>query len=63
MVPRSLLEYREGNRVLACDSCKILSGVLDLLENVLSARALGMQAFQFFDAPSLTRELEAEGLL
>ena len=35
----------------------------DLLENVLSARALGMQAFQFFDAPSLTRELEAEGLL
>ncbi len=35
----------------------------DLLENVLAARALGMRAFQFTDARSLTRELEAEGLL
>ncbi len=35
----------------------------DLLENVLAARALGMRAFQFNDAWSLTMELEAEGLL
>ncbi len=35
----------------------------DLLENVLSARALGLHAYQFIDAPALTRELEAEGLL
>jgi putative hydrolase of the HAD superfamily len=35
----------------------------DLLENVLAARALGMRAFQFNDARSLTTELENEGLL
>jgi len=35
----------------------------DLLENVLAARAIGMRAFQFSDARSLTNELEAEGLL
>jgi len=35
----------------------------DLLENVLAARALGMRAFQFTDARSLTKELEGEGLL
>src|SRR5207248_1342531 len=35
----------------------------DLLENVLAARALGMRAFQFTDARSLTQELEGEGLL
>jgi putative hydrolase of the HAD superfamily len=35
----------------------------DLLENVLAARALGMRAYQFIDARTLTRELEAEGLL
>jgi len=35
----------------------------DLLANVLAARALGMRAFQFTDARTLTSELEAEGLL
>jgi len=35
----------------------------DLLENVLTARALGMRAFQFADARTLGKELEAEGLL
>jgi len=35
----------------------------DLLENVLSARALGMHAFQFSDSATLRRELAAEGLL
>jgi putative hydrolase of the HAD superfamily len=35
----------------------------DLLENVLAARGLGMRAFQFIDARSLTKQLEAEGLL
>lgn len=35
----------------------------DLLENVLAARAAGMQSYQFTDALTLTRELEAEKLL
>jgi HAD superfamily hydrolase (TIGR01549 family) len=35
----------------------------DLLENVLAARAIGMRAFQFVDARSLTDELQREGLL
>jgi FMN phosphatase YigB (HAD superfamily) len=35
----------------------------DLIENVLSARTLGMHAYQFVDAESLTRELTIEGLL
>lgn len=35
----------------------------DLLENVLAARGLGMRAFQFIDARSLTKALEGEGLL
>jgi HAD superfamily hydrolase (TIGR01509 family) len=35
----------------------------DLLENVVAARALGMPAFQFKDSRTLTKELEAEGLL
>ena len=35
----------------------------DLLENVLSARALGMHAFQFRDSATLLRELVDEGLL
>ena len=35
----------------------------DLLENVLAARTVGLQAFKFADAHSLTAELVAEGLL
>jgi HAD superfamily hydrolase (TIGR01509 family) len=35
----------------------------DLSENVAAARSLGMQAFQFIDTLSLTRQLEADGLL
>jgi HAD superfamily hydrolase (TIGR01549 family) len=35
----------------------------DLIENVLAARTVGMRAFQFVDADSLTRQLEEEGLL
>ena len=35
----------------------------DLSENVAAARSLGMQAFQFIDTLSLTRQLEGEGLL
>ncbi len=35
----------------------------DLSENVAAARSLGMQAFQFIDTLSLTRQLEAEQLL
>lgn len=35
----------------------------DLLENVLAARSIGMQAFQFTDVLKLTRELEAENLI
>ena len=35
----------------------------DLLENVLAARTVGLRAFQFVDADSVTAELTAEGLL
>ncbi|HEY0159017.1 MAG TPA: HAD family phosphatase [Thermoanaerobaculia bacterium] len=35
----------------------------DLLENVIAARSVGMQAFQFIDAAKLARELEGEKLL
>jgi putative hydrolase of the HAD superfamily len=35
----------------------------DLSENVAAARSLGIQAFQFIDMMTLTRQLEAEGLL
>jgi glucose-1-phosphatase len=35
----------------------------DLIENVLAARTLGMHAYQFVDAESLTKELEQAGLL
>jgi glucose-1-phosphatase len=35
----------------------------DLIENVLSARSIGMKAFQFLDSPSLVRELQREDLL
>jgi FMN phosphatase YigB (HAD superfamily) len=35
----------------------------DLVENILGARSIGMQAFQFTDTPALIRQLEAEGLL
>ncbi|HEV7763844.1 MAG TPA: HAD family phosphatase [Thermoanaerobaculia bacterium] len=35
----------------------------DLSENVAAARSLGMQAFQFIDTLTLTRQLEAEQLL
>jgi putative hydrolase of the HAD superfamily len=35
----------------------------DLLENVTAARTVGLRAFQFVDADSLTAELTAEGLL
>ena len=35
----------------------------DLIENVLSARTIGMRAFQFVDAESLMKELQAEELL
>ncbi|HSP35442.1 MAG TPA: HAD family phosphatase [Thermoanaerobaculia bacterium] len=35
----------------------------DLIENVLAARSTGMRAFQYIDTPSLTAQLEEEGLL
>jgi putative hydrolase of the HAD superfamily len=35
----------------------------DLRENVLSARALGIQSYQFEDVPSLTAQLERDQLL
>lgn len=35
----------------------------DMVENVIAARALGMKAYQYGDALSLTAELEHEGLL
>ncbi len=35
----------------------------DLLENVLAARSVGIMAFQFTDAASLTKQLESEQVL
>ena len=35
----------------------------DLVENVIAARSVGLQAFQFIDVDSLTSQLEAEGIL
>jgi HAD superfamily hydrolase (TIGR01509 family) len=35
----------------------------DLIENVVAARAVGMQSFQFIDSRTLSNELEREGLL
>jgi FMN phosphatase YigB (HAD superfamily) len=35
----------------------------DLVENVLAAQTVGIRAFQFVDADSLTKELVREGLL
>jgi HAD superfamily hydrolase (TIGR01509 family) len=35
----------------------------DLLENVLAARTVGMQAYQFIDADKLKKELVRDGLL
>lgn len=35
----------------------------DLIENVIAARSVGMQAYQFIDAQSLERELGKDGLL
>ena len=35
----------------------------DLLENVIAARSVGLHAYQFVDAESLTAQLVAEGLL
>jgi glucose-1-phosphatase len=35
----------------------------DLLENVIAARTLGLQAYQFTDAETLQRELERDGVL
>jgi glucose-1-phosphatase len=35
----------------------------DLVENVIAARSLGIQSYQFTDAPTLAKELERDGLL
>jgi len=35
----------------------------DLAENVMAARTIGIQSFQFVDAQQLARDLSAEGLL
>ena len=35
----------------------------DLLENVIAARSVGIQSYQFIDTPSLVRDLETDGLL
>lgn len=35
----------------------------DLVENVLAARTIGIQSYQFIDTPTLTKELVRDGLL
>jgi putative hydrolase of the HAD superfamily len=54
--------YRRALEALDADARQVVF-VDDLLENVVAARSIGMRAFQFIDTRTLTRELEAEGLL
>lgn len=54
--------FRRTVEVLGTNAHSI-AFVDDLVENVVAARSVGMQAFHFVDTVSLTRELEREGLL
>jgi glucose-1-phosphatase len=54
--------FRRALEVLGAQAQQVVF-VDDLIENVTAARSIGMQAFQFIDTISLTRELEAANLL
>lgn len=54
--------FRRALDVLGTTASQVVF-IDDLSENVAAARSLGMQAFQFIDAPSLARALDREGLL
>jgi len=54
--------FRRALEVLGAQAPQVVF-IDDLIENVTAARSIGMQAFQFIDTISLTRELEAENLL
>lgn len=54
--------FRRALDVLGTTASQVVF-IDDLSENVAAARSLGMQAFQFIDAPSLARQLTREELL
>ncbi len=54
--------FRRALEVLGAQAPQVVF-VDDLIENVNAARSIGMQAFQFIDTITLTRELEAANLL
>jgi FMN phosphatase YigB (HAD superfamily) len=54
--------FRRALEVLGAQAPQVVF-IDDLIENVTAARSIGMQAFQFIDTVSLTRELEAANLL
>jgi glucose-1-phosphatase len=54
--------FRRALEVLGAQAPQVVF-IDDLIENVTAARSIGMQAFQFIDTISLTRELEAANLL
>jgi putative hydrolase of the HAD superfamily len=54
--------FRRALEVLGAPAQQVVF-VDDLIENVAAARSIGMQAFQFIDTVSLTRELDAANLL
>ena len=54
--------FRRALEVLGAQAQQVVF-IDDLIENVTAARSIGMQAFQFIDTISLTRQLEAENLL
>jgi FMN phosphatase YigB (HAD superfamily) len=54
--------FRRALEVLGAQAPQVVF-IDDLIENVNAARSIGMQAFQFIDTVSLTRELEAANLL
>ena len=54
--------FRRALEVLGAPAGQVVF-IDDLLENVIAARAVGLQAYQFIDAEGLQRELERDGVL
>jgi FMN phosphatase YigB (HAD superfamily) len=54
--------FRRALEILGAQASQVVF-IDDLIENVTAARSIGMQAFQFIDTITLTRELEAANLL
>ena len=55
--------FRRALEVLGAAQPQQVVFIDDLIENVMAARSIGIQAFQFVETEQLRGELEAEGLL